>query len=273
MNSNRFLLIILILITSFLLLGISKNKSNKTGFIGDSNKAGPISESYKGEVPEIYIEDPENIVVIIYSHGNGDPTEFENCSAWWNDVPDSLKDLTIKKEILVFYLCSSATDKHFKPGLWVFDRVIEIEEILDKLILVGVKPNNIFLSGHSAGAWSSLLSMERVGLKFNSAIIFAPACCGPRYERHPIWRGRVRPLHVHKMLGMDRIEALIFAYTDDPYNRPEDLMFLQDSYLDSIEIIGYNCGQEHLTHLKDCRLEETNEKIIDYIRYRQLGNR
>ena len=135
MNSNRFLLIILILITSFLLLGISKNKSNKTGFIGGSNKAGPISESYKGEVPEIYIEDPENIVVIIYSHGNGDPTEFENCSAWWNDVPDSLKDLTIKREILVFYLCSSATDKHFKPGLWVFDRVIEIEEILDKLIL------------------------------------------------------------------------------------------------------------------------------------------
>ena len=117
MNSNRFLLIILILITSFLLLGISKNKSNKTGFIGDSSKAGPISESYKGEVPEIYIEDPENIVVIIYSHGNGDPTEFENCSAWWNDVPDSLKDLTIKKEILVFYLCSSATDKHFKPGI------------------------------------------------------------------------------------------------------------------------------------------------------------
>ena len=46
-----------------------------------------------------------------------------------------------------------------------------------------------------------------------------------------------------------------------------------DSYLDSIEIIGYNCGQEHLTHLKDCRLEETKEKIIDYIRYRQLGNR
>ena len=69
------------------------------------------------------------------------------------------------------------------------------------------------------------------------------------------------------------IEALIFAYNDDPYNRPEDLMFLKDSYLDSIEIIGYNCGQEHLTHLKDCRLEETKEKIIDYIRYRQLGNR
>ena len=257
-----------VIILSLLFLGISEN-SNRTGFIGTMDTVKPISRSYSGKVPDIYIEHPNEAIVIVYSHGNGNPTKHEDCNAWWNDVPNSLLDLQKISNIYIYYLCSLATDEHFKPGYWIFDRVIEVENTLDQLILAGVSPENIFLSGHSSGAWSSLMSMENVGLKFNAAIIFAPACCGPRYERHPIWRGRVRPLHIHKMLNMNSIEALIFAYFDDPYNRPQDLNFLKESYLDTIKIVGYNCGEKHLTHIKDCKMGETRDKILNYIESRQ----
>ena len=42
------------------------------------------------------------------------------------------------------------------------------------------------------------------------------------------------------MLNTDRIEALIFSYKDDPYNRPRDLLFLSNKYPTTIELIGYS---------------------------------
>ena len=107
-------------------------------------------------------------------------------------------------------------------------QIEEINEVLDELLLIGVKATNIFLSGHSAGGWSSLMSMNMVGKKFNAGILFAPACCGPRSEIlvYPSWRKRIRPAYIKNMTNVERIEALIFSYKDDPYNRPRDLLFI-----------------------------------------------
>ena len=76
-------------------------------------------------------------------------------------------------------------------------------------------------------------------------------------------------LFYYKTVNDDIFLSLIFAYYDDPYNRPQDLNFLKESYLDTIEIVGYNYGEKHLTHIKDCKIGETRDKILNYIESRQ----
>ena len=243
--------------------------ANFTGFIEDTKNLKPISQSYSGVVPKILIDDPDNAIIIIYSHGNGNVRYKEDCSLWWNAVPDSLLSIESKKNVHIYYLCSSALDT-FPPGSWIYDRVEEINKVLDELLLIGVKSKNIFLSGHSAGGWASLMAMNMVGKKFNAGIIFAPACCGPRSEilKFPSWRRQIRPAYIKKMINTTSIEALIFSYKDDPYNRPRDLLFLSNKFSGSIEVIGYSCGNGHLTHIKDCKLENTKSIIWEYIQHR-----
>ena len=97
-------------------------------------------------------------------------------------------------------MCSKATDGN-KTGSYIEKRVNEIDNVLDQLLDNGIKPKNIFLSGVSAGGWSSLMLMPKVGIKFNSAIVFAPACCGPRHEinKYPVWRKKIRPKQVKQI--------------------------------------------------------------------------
>ena len=146
-------------------------------------------------------------------------------------------------------------------------RVNEIENILDQLLDSGIKPKNIFLSGVSAGGWSSLMLMPKVGIKFNSAIIFAPACCGPRHEinKYPVWRKEIRPKQVKQIKEADLIKALIFAYEDDKFNRSKELMFLKEKSPDTVNIIAYKCGEGHNTYRKDCRINETKKILKKYI--------
>lgn len=139
----------------------------------------------------------------------------------------------------------------------------------------GVAPEKIFLSGHSAGGWASLMAMPTVDRKFNAAIVFAPAFAGPRTEAgiYPIWRGEIRPKHVTKMTSFDQMRALVFAYDNDPYNRTAELKFLVDRYSDSVEIISSNCKMllpltGHMTHLKACQAEATEKAITEYLEAR-----
>ena len=90
-----------VIILSLLFLGISEN-SNRTGFIGAMDTVKPISLSYSGKDPDIYIEHPNEAIVIVYSHGNGNPTKHEDCNAWWNDVPNSLLDLQKISNIYIY---------------------------------------------------------------------------------------------------------------------------------------------------------------------------
>ena len=48
-----------------------------------------------------------------------------------------------------------------------------------------------------------------------------------------------------------RLNFLVFAYEDDPFNRPKDLDFLLNRKTSYSEIIGYNCNKGHFTYKKD----------------------
>ncbi len=247
--------------------------TNYTGFLDGSRGVTPIAKKYEGNTPAISIEHPEDTVVIVYSHGTFRPQRYEDCSKRWNQVPSSILELQ-DKNTRIYYLCSRATEpgstKHV--GQYIFKRVSEVENVLDELRGLGVPASNMFLAGHSAGGWTSLMSSKIIGDKFNASIVFAPAFAGKRSEtsRYPWWRKEARPKQIVEMLKSQRIEALVFAYKGDAFNRPIDLEFLTKAYPNSIEMISYGCAlsNNHLTHIYDCRESETIEKMRNYIEKR-----
>lgn len=252
--------------------GYASADSNWTGFATASTDAQPTVGSYEGQVPPIRLRDADAATVVVYSHGTVRPQVRESCGRWFNAVPDSLLALEKSSAARIYFLCSGATDGGVR-GSYISARAREIDTTLDELIAVGVSPRNIFLAGHSAGGWTSLMMVTNAGHKFNAVIAFAPTCCGPRSERliYPAWRREVRPSQVRKILDVERIEALVFGYDDDRFNRPEELRFLTEAFPGSVKLIGYDCGEGHNTHLKDCRSTETTRLIRDYIRDRQAA--
>ena len=209
-------------------------------------------------------------VVVIYNHGTRNPRKKERCKSSHNQVPQSLSELA-NDRFIIYYLCSNATEgsDRSQAGNQVYARMYEIEQVMDKLIKQGILPEHIFLAGHSKGAWVSLMLMNQVNRKFNAAILFAPALANRKsINNYPWWRNEVRPKQIRQMLGTENIEALIFAYDDDEYNRPQDLLFLTDHDPDSVIIMSYRCDYPytHNTHLHDCRHQQTKNLISQYIR-------
>ncbi|MDA7577473.1 hypothetical protein N8700_05615 [Candidatus Pelagibacter sp.] len=258
-----------IILISVLFIPYSYSK-NLSGFVieNENNKFNlqPIAKSYKGKTPKISLNNSENIKIIIFSHGTTRPKKKEKCKRKYNSIPNSLFSLSEIDNVFFYYLCSKATDGN-NPGSYIIKRVKEIENVLDQLLDNGIKPKNIFLSGVSAGGWSSLMLMQKVGKKFNSAIVFAPACCGPRHEinKYPKWRKEIRPNQVKQIENANSIKALIFAYEDDKFNRSKELMFLKEKSPETVKLIEYKCGEGHNTYRKDCKIDETKKIIKKYI--------
>ena len=61
------------------------------------------------------------------------------------------------------------------------------------------------------------------------------------------------------------IKDLIFAYEDDRFNRPEELMFIKEQYPNTVEMVSYNCGKGHNTGYNDCKISETKKIIKRYL--------
>ena len=194
----------------------------------------------------------------------------EDCDRWYNRVPDSVRALSSDPGTVIYFLCSGATDRRVL-GSYIYKREREIERTVDSFLKLGVPARNIFLAGHSAGGWSSLMLMDKVAIKFNAVIAFAPACCGRRSEStiYPIWRGQIRPTQVREMVDVQDFQALVFAYENDPFNRPEDLRFLTDAFPDSVVLSRSSCAAGHFTHVRDCKRRRTTKLIRQYIEERK----
>lgn len=247
----------------------SNEPTGITGFLAGTQGATPISHGYTHNRPTIEIENADNTVVLIYNHGTARPQQQEDCEVPGNQVPSSLKQSS-DDQVLNFYLCSSVIEeRHEQTGEYIYKRLAEVEGVVDELLAAGIQPSHIFLTGHSAGGWTSLMAASYFPDKFNGAVAFAPAFAGPRSEAeiYPRWRGEALPRQIEDMLTAYERHALVFAYYDDAFERPEDLEFLVNAYAHSIRMVAYECpnANGHLTHLQDCREEETVAAIEDFI--------
>ena len=172
--------------------------------------------------------------VIIYNHGIQRPQQIEPCFIHFNKPPKSILALRDNKT-LVYKLCSTATESPAisSAGKQVFLRKLEINFAIDAFLARGILPKNIFLAGHSNGGWTSLMMMQDVNKRFNGVIAFAPAFAGRRKEASyaPWWRKTVRPNQIKEMLKASEMDALVFAYENDAFNRPQELEFLANIIL------------------------------------------
>ncbi len=226
-----------------------------------------------------FSESPDKQIVIIYNHGVSAPQQREPCYMPYNKPPPSLlriKGIFSDHDVLVYALCSTATEAPLPTaaGEQVYLRKREINAALDAFLARGVLPQDIFLAGHSNGGWTSLMMARDTDRRFNGVIAFAPAFAGKRSEQTiaPWWRKIARPRQIKDMLRAPRIDALVYAYPGDPYNRPQDLQFLSDRYPwknhHGVRLISYSCGRllPHQTYRHDCRLEQTSKQIHEFIK-------
>lgn len=227
---------------------------------GNSSGNGP-----QAGLPDI--ADPQSAVVVIYSHGTTRPQVVENCGARYNQPPDTLTDLTGgQSPLIVHFLCSRATDDGV-AGSYIYKRADEIGDAVAAFAQAGVPAANLYLAGHSAGAWSSLMYMSEHAETVAGAVLFAPACCGPRHEidDYPVWRTVIRPRQVAEITGGDTLQAVVFAYTDDEFNRPRELTFLTQAYPQTVTLVAQSCGNGHGTFRRDCNADATRSAIADYL--------
>jgi pimeloyl-ACP methyl ester carboxylesterase len=221
-----------------------------------------------GARPRIHVPiDPDHSVILIFNHGTTRPQRQHICDEA-RDVPTVLHDIARANGWTVHYLCSTAMDDGV-AGSYTYKRADEILAAVAAFRARGIPAWRIFLLGHSAGGWSSLMAARKDRTGFNAIIAFAPAFAGPRHEesRFPIWRRRLAPEQMNYLLQAKRIDALIFAYEDDEFDRPRDIAPLER--IPGIRIIAFDaCMRGHGTTYSECFRTGARREIEDYIKLR-----
>ena len=210
---------------------------------------------------------PENAVVMIFNHGTNRP-QFRHVCNEGQDVPTVIYDLAAAHGWLVHYLCSLAIDGN-EPASYPSKRADEILALVAAYRAKGVPASRIFLAGHSAGGWSSLMAARKDHSGFNAIIAFAPAFAGTRAEQvcWPIWRGEYLPRQIAYLRQAPRIDALILAYSDDEFERPVDLKPLET--IRGINLIAFDaCNAGHGTTYSECFRSGARIEIEDYVQRR-----
>ena len=227
---------------------------------------------------------PEKRALLIYNHGSRAGYLPDACAPNGRTTPNVVKALSGRSvgglDIVVYGLCTNGPPDPVGQPIPVEDiklmrRVQKIEEVVRTFLGAGVPAKHIFLVGHSAGGWASLLVARRQQVPINAVIAFAPAFAGRKAHRSEDWQA-VHEQHVAFLSAADQLHALVFAFDNDTYNTPEDLVFLRAIpgvhflRLSEQAIAGVQCQSPngHLTVFRDCFMQTQQEIILPYIEAR-----
>lgn len=184
------------------------------------------------------LADPERTIVVIHSHGSRptrevDPCEMDRVNAPYG-VPFVINDLdgtTIAgRRVVVDGFCTPTRVGPLDPntGLRVSKLIPRAREIAARAaayVAAGVPPRQIFLSGHSAGGWASLLvERERPDL-IGGVVAFAPAAFGQAATRAPQVEA-VRQRRYAQLTSSAALRALVYGFAGDAFETAEDLSAL-----------------------------------------------
>ncbi len=199
----------------------------------------------------------QRVIVFMPGWEGGDQ---KNC---FGRPPASIMRFAEEGKARIYFLCFDI-DRSNRLSTYPTSKSIgELRTLLDELIARGIKPSNIFLAGQSYGGWLSLTAFYWFPEKFNSSIAFAPAFSGKRSSDTPSWKkSSSAQSQVDRVIKASKMKALVFAYTDDEYNRPKDLTFLTDAFDETqLKLVSYSCSAGHSTAYKDCDLKNTIRDI------------
>lgn len=231
------------------------------------------------------VVEPETKLLIIFLSGSDPEFDPDRClpaqpDSYWG-VPGVIAGLAGRRiagrQVLVYGFCSptrlGSYDAETRSGRpKVVGRAADLTALLLKLGAKGFEPGQIFLAGHSAGAWAALLAARRDPSLHNAIIAFAPAFSGARADRDPGWRV-LRREQVAYLSAAPSIDVLLYAFRGDRFNQPRDLGFLkriQGVEFHAIpfdEIGGISCAgiAPHHAMRQNCFAKAETERIVDYI--------
>jgi len=221
--------------------------------------------------------EPDKKILLIYNHGSTQEYRRDQCRPNGSTTPGVVKELSGKKvlglDVVVYGFCTPAKTGGYEQRSRagepkIMRRVENIEEAVRGFQNSGVPAEHIFLAGHSAGGWASLLVARRHNVRINAVIAFAPAFAGRKSGRSPGWQA-LHDSHVQFMAEAREMNALVYAFDSDAFNSPEDLAFLNGIpgirlvRLGAQEIDGIKCDSPdgHQTVFRDC-FARTQEKVI-----------
>ena len=222
-----------------------KKISKDSAFIDNAGKIYSIDK----------IDNKENTILVIYTHGAMGDQKLDKCLSKWNLVPQVIRNLHNKKinnyEVKIYRLCSgvrgwsqSEQDKmwkhHEKTGkLSLKDMKGEflitkqkqnqklkvIKNTINRFVLDGFK--NIILAGHSSGGWQSLKIQSNNNNLINGVIGLHPGAGGTVKNRKewPWWED----IRYYGFGDLTKLNAIIITHDKDNYNSPNDYSLLKNS--------------------------------------------
>ena len=246
------------------------------------------------------IDNKENTILVIYTHGAMGDQKLDKCLSKWNLVPQVIRNLHNKKinnfEVKIYRLCSgvrgwskSEQDKmwkhHKKTGnLGLKDSKGEflitkqkqnqklkvIENTINKFADNGFK--NIILAGHSSGGWQSLKIQSNDDNLIDGVISLHPGAGGTVKNRKewPWWE----EIRYYGFGDFTKLNAIIITHDKDNYNSPNDYSLLKKSNdVEFVNISDSKCkkkdtlGGYHGLALTKCFADEDprSKEIIKYL--------
>jgi len=272
-----------------------KKISKLNSFIDDSGTAYQIDR----------INNPENTILILYSHGSEGDNKSDKCMKSWSKVPPVLTQLHNTKidnlEIKIYMLCSGvrgwsqaeenkmgddfeinkklSLNFKDKDGLLLIDKQKQI--LKQKVILEKIKEfeslgfKNIVLAGHSAGGWASIALYSYYPEIVKGVIAFNPAFAGRLVTNKNEFWSAIRKREIAKMKLSDSSNIIVYSHDRDEFESPSTLTFL--SKLNNIEFIDLSSslckgktmtGGDHGIPLNKCFAvqEKKDENIFNYLK-------
>ena len=224
---------IFLFIHNFVYANEKQNDNGYTKYIFNSSFVYFKNNNYKNlKLIKNYINlDTDKSLLFIYTPGSlNDDLKDEICSTY-NEYA-YLAELFLalnKKRKTYFYLncthlvegelkLANATDFPFPyNGKSKHYKIREsLKDLIEQFKARGFKKKQIFLMGHSCGAWHSLYIMSQNNDLANSVIAFSPSCFGPRlflYKREGFYK--TRKDDIKKMSQKTTISSIIFANSND----------------------------------------------------------
>ncbi|RPG98223.1 MAG: hypothetical protein CBD99_000080 [Candidatus Pelagibacter sp. TMED239] len=267
-----------------------KKISKDSSFIDNTGKIYSLNK----------MNNKENIILVIYTHGAMGDQKLDKCLSKWNLVPQVIRNLHNKNinnyEIKIYRLCSgvrgwtqSEQDKmwkhHGKTGN------LSLKDNNGKLLMNKQKQNqklkvikntiykfknngfnNIILAGHSSGGWQSLKIQSNNENLTNGVIALHPGAGGTVKNRKewPWWED----VRYYGFGDFTKLNAIIITHDKDNYNSPSDYLLIKKSNdVEFINISNSKCkkkaalGGYHGLALTKCYAEEQQKKgdIINYL--------
>ena len=183
--------ILLIILTVFLTSNAFSEMISKNGFYDKNAKL--IKNQNKNN-----IKNPENKIILIYNSGQEYHDSPKSNPKQCADTADingfaSLVGSKIKdKEIMLYILCTQKLAGDDEKNLWnkkkfkepykgttKLDKAANLNlKLIDNFVKIGTPANQIFLTGHSCGAWMTFMLMAKHPNKVAGGIATMPGCYG-----------------------------------------------------------------------------------------------